>query len=127
MAGGKASTFNNDLLKLIFNGTPISGIADNAASAPLTSLYLSLHLSDPGTGGSQNTAEATYPGYVRQAVSRTSAGFTVSGASAILTTVIVFPACATWGSSETETWAAVGTVSTAVSPQLTTGTTFTES
>ena len=36
MAGGKGSTFDNDLLKLIFNGVAIAGIADNAASGPLT-------------------------------------------------------------------------------------------
>ena len=131
-------------MKLILNGTPIANIADNAASGPLTNLYLSLHTADPGAGGSQNTNEATYIGYVRQMVARTSSGFTVSGASASLTAAVIFPA-ATSG-SETETWAAVGTaitgpgkilyrgpitptlsVSTGVSPQLTTGTTLTES
>jgi len=144
MAGGKGSTFDADLLKLILNGTPIANIADNAASGPLINLYLSLHTADPGAGGSQNTSEAAYAGYLRQAVPRTSSGFTVSGASASLTSAVVFPAAA--AGSETETWAAVGTastgpgkilyrgpitptlsVSTGVSPQLTTGTTLTES
>jgi hypothetical protein len=144
VAGGKGSSFDNDLLKLILNGTPIPNIADNAASGPLTSLYLSLHTADPGAGGGQNTNEAAYTGYARQAVARSSTGFTVSGATATLTTSVIFPA-ATAG-SETETWAAVGTaltgagkilyrgpitpnlsVSTGVSPQLTTGTALTES
>ena len=71
MAGGKGSTFDNDLLKLIFNATPIATIADNAASTPLTSLYLSLHTADPGAGGSQTTSEAAYGGYARQPVART--------------------------------------------------------
>jgi hypothetical protein len=146
MAGGKGSTFDNDLLKLILNAVAIPNIADNAASAPLTNLYLSLHTTDPGAGGSQNTSEAAYPAYARQAVARTGSGFTISGATATLTTAVIFPACTTWGSSETETWAAVGTassgpgkilyrgpitpnltVSTGVSPQLTTGTALTES
>src|SRR5262245_35265390 len=58
MAGGKANTFDNDLLKLIFNATPIANIADNAATSPLTNLYLSLHTADPGAGGNQTTNEA---------------------------------------------------------------------
>jgi hypothetical protein len=144
MAGGKSSTFDNDLLKLILNGVAIAGIADNAASSPLTSLYASLHTADPGAGGSQTTSEAAYGGYARQAVARTSAGFTVSGTSATLAAAVIFPT-ATSG-SETETFAAIGTaltgtgkilyrgpltpslaVSTSVAPQLTAGTTITES
>jgi hypothetical protein len=91
-------------------GIGIAGIADNAASGPLTSFYLSLHTSDPGAGGSQNTSEAAYTSYARQAVARNSSGFTVSGATATLTATVIFPA-ATAG-SETETWAAVGTALT---------------
>jgi hypothetical protein len=143
MPGGKGSTFDNDLLKLILNGTAIAGIADNAASAPLTNLYASLHTADPGAGGNQTTSEATYPGYARQAVARTSAGFTVVGATATLTAGVIFPTAT--GGSETETFAAFGTsltgagkilyrgpitpslsVSSSVAPQLTTGTTVTE-
>jgi hypothetical protein len=144
MAGGKANTFDNDLLKLIFNGTAIANIADNAASSPLTNFYASLHTADPGVGGNQTTSEAAYTSYARQAVARTSAGFTVSGSSVTLTASVVFPTAT--GGSETETFAAFGTVSTgtgkilyrgpitpslAVStgtaPQLTVGTTVTES
>ena len=144
MAGGKGSTFDNDLLKLILNGTAIANIADNAAASPLTNLYMSLHTADPGAGGNQTTNEATYGGYARQPVLRTSAGFTVSGTQATLTAAGVFPT-ATSG-TETETFTACGTtstgtgkilyrgpispslsVTTGVAPQLTTGTTITES
>ena len=144
MAGGKGSVFDNDLLKLIFNGTPIAGIADNAASSPFASYYMSLHTADPGAGGSQSTSEAAYTGYTRMAVARSSAGFTVVGTSVRLAAPVVFPTAT--GGSETETWAAVGTASTGsgkilyrgpitpsllvtsgVAPQLTTGTTLTES
>ncbi len=44
----KGNTFENDLLKLIFNATAIANIADNAGSSPLTNLYVSLHTADPG-------------------------------------------------------------------------------
>ena len=45
------NTFENDLMKLIFNGTAITSIADNAASSPFTSYYISLHTADPGEDG----------------------------------------------------------------------------
>lgn len=41
-------------LNLIFNATPIPNIADNAASAPLTSYYISLHTADPGADRQPN-------------------------------------------------------------------------
>ena len=107
MAGGKGSTFDNDLLKLIFNGNAIAGIADNASSSPLTSLYMSLHTADPGAGGGQTTTEATYGGYTRMPVPRTVGGFLVSGNSVVLAAPVVFPTASS--GSETETYAAVGT------------------
>ena len=74
----KSTTFSNDLVALIFNGTAITGIADNSAS-PITSVWLSLHTSDPGVGGSQTTNETSYTNYTRIGVSRTAAsGWTVS-------------------------------------------------
>src|SRR3546814_12129711 len=77
----KSNTFENDLLALIFNGTPIANIADNAISSPLTNLYLALHTTDPGESGVQNTNEVSYTGYLRVAVARTSGGWTVTGNS----------------------------------------------
>lgn len=79
---GKSDIFENDLLKLIFNGTAIANIADNAASAPLTNLFVSLHTADPqaGTteGSSQTTAEATYTGYARVSVARTAGAWSIT-------------------------------------------------
>jgi hypothetical protein len=49
----KSNAFETDLLGLIFNGTAITTIADNAASTPLTNLYLALHTADPGEAGNQ--------------------------------------------------------------------------
>jgi hypothetical protein len=144
MAGGKGSTFDNDLLKLIFNGVAIANIADNAAAAPLPSLVMALHTADPGVGGSKMTSEAAYGGYTRMGVARNSTGFNVSGNSVTLTASVIFPV-ATSG-TETETFAGVGTalsgggkilyrgpvtpalaITSGIAPQLTTGTTITES
>ena len=89
----KGNTFENDWLKLIFNATAIANIADNAASAPLTNLYVSLHTADPGEAGNQTTSETAYTGYARVAVARTSGGFTVSGNSVSPASNIDFGEC----------------------------------
>ena len=144
MPGGKASTFENDWLKLIFQATAIANIADNAASSPLTNLYVSLHTADPGTGGSQTTSEAAYGSYARQPVARTSGGWTVTANSVSPAAIITFPTASS--GSETETHFAVGTavsgtgkilyrgpvtanivVTTGTTPELATTTAITES
>lgn len=106
----KSNDFETDLLKLIFNGTPIANLADNAASSPLTSLYLALHTVDPGEAGNQSTNEVVYTGYARVALIRTNAGWVVSGNS-------VSPAVAiewgemTGGTPGTASYVSVGTAS----------------
>lgn len=76
---GKGDTFESDLLKLIFQATGIANIADNAASSPLANLFVALHTADPQEAGDQTASEATYTGYARVAVARTSGGWTLSG------------------------------------------------
>lgn len=89
---GKSDVFESDLLKLIFNGTPIAGIADNAAASPLTVLWLSLHYADPGDTGTQNTNELSYNGYGRRSVARSTAGWGLfSGFSMRLQADLAFP------------------------------------
>lgn len=77
----KSDAYENSLLKLIFNGTPFAGLADNAATSPNTNLFVALHTADPGEGGSQNTSEVSYTGYSRATVARSAAGWTVTGNS----------------------------------------------
>ncbi|MEY2688981.1 MAG: Sphingobium phage Lacusarx [Pseudomonadota bacterium] len=71
---GKADLYEQDILKLLLNGTPIANVADNAATGPLTNLYVALHSADPlsGTteGGTQTTSEVAYTSYARVAVAR---------------------------------------------------------
>lgn len=106
----KGNTFEDDILKLIFNGTPIANMADNAAASPLTNLYLALHTADPGEAGLQNTNEVAYTGYARVAVARTTAGWTVLNSSVSPTAAIEFGEM-TSGTPGTATHASVGTVS----------------
>lgn len=70
----------NSILKLIFNATAWANIADNAASSPLTNIYVALHTADPGDSGTQATSEAAYTSYARVAVARTTGGWTASSA-----------------------------------------------
>lgn len=105
----KSNTFENDFLKLIFNATAIANIADNAASSPLTNLYVSLHTADPGEAGSQTTSECAYTSYARAAVARTSGGWTVTANSVSPASAITFPTCT--GGTEIATHAAIGTAS----------------
>jgi hypothetical protein len=145
MATGKGSVIVNDWLKLLLNATAIANIADNAASGPLTNLYLSLSTGTLSASSDQLSTEAAYTSYARVAVARTTGGFTAaSGGVSNLVATASFPAAT--GGSETETYAMLGTnsgggagknlywgsisptlaVSTGVTPQLTTATSITE-
>lgn len=106
----KGDTFENDLLKLIFNATAIANIADNAAASPLTNLQVALHTADPGEAGSQTTSEIAYTGYARVAVARTSGGWTVTGNSVSPVSSITF-GLMTAGAGGTATHASAGTAS----------------
>jgi len=103
----KGNTFENDLLLLIFNGTAIANVADNASSGPLTNLYVSLHTADVGEAGTQTTNEATYTSYARVAVARSGVGWTVATNTVTNAAAVVFPACT--GGSNTITHFAIGT------------------
>jgi hypothetical protein len=117
----KGNTFINDILNLIFNATPIANIADNAATAPLTSLYVSLHTASPGAAGNQTTSEAAYTGYARVAVARTTGGWSASTVQSTSPVASITFGTATAG-SETETYFGVGTASSGTGKLLIFGT-----
>lgn len=141
---GKGATFDNDLLKLIFNATAIANIADNAGTSPLTNLYVALHTADPTSAGDQTSSETTYTSYARVAVARSSGGWTVTTNSVSPAANIDFASCT--GGTATITHASIGTassgtgkilysgavspnisVSTGVIPRISTASTVTES
>ena len=94
-----SNDFEADILKLIFNNTSIANIGDATGivgSTGVGSLFVALHTADPGEAGTQATSEATYTGYARVAVARTSGAWSVTGTAP--TTVanvaaITFGAC----------------------------------
>lgn len=97
----KSDDWEADLIKLVFNNTGVANIGDATGLVPsggAGSLYVALHTADPGEAGKQNTSEATYTGYARVAVARTSGGWTVSGDTATNAAAVVFGLC-TAGSS----------------------------
>ncbi|MCW5745837.1 MAG: hypothetical protein KIT36_06525 [Alphaproteobacteria bacterium] len=99
-----SNAFENAVLLLLFNNTDFAGIGDAAGlqnSATAGSLYVSLHTSDPGEGGSQTTNETGYTNYARVAVARSGAGWTVSGNSASNTGATTFPTCGVTGATIT--------------------------
>ncbi len=140
---GKSDAFENDLLKFIFNAVPIANLGDNAATSPLTQLWVALHTADPGEGGSQSTSEVNYTSYARVGVARTTAGWTVTANVVNPAAIIGFPA-GTGGSGSAAYWS-VGVAQTGagkvlysgpinpaiatgngVTPQLSTATNITE-
>lgn len=105
----KSTTFSNDVIALLFNATAIANIADNAASAPLTNLYVGLHTASPGVGGSQLTNETAYTNYARVAVARSGSGWTVASGQAANVASVSFASCGASGS--TVTHVSIGTAS----------------
>ena len=137
----KGSTWRNDIVRLYFLGTTAAAIADNAASAPATSLVIALHTGDPGINNPQTTNEAAYVGYTRASVSRSGAGWTVTSNHVNPASSIVFGACTAAPGTPIQYWSVsrgsnlidyVGTLvdpivmSVGVVPRLTTASEITE-
>lgn len=145
----KSNAYQPQVLALLLNATPITGVADNTATAALTDLYVALHTADPTNAGDQTSNEIDYTGYARVAVSRsnTTPGWAITGsspASASPTIPVTFPA-STGGTGGTVTHFSIGAavsgagevfysgtvtptilVADGVTPQLTTATAITE-
>lgn len=109
----KGDTFENDLLKLIFNNTDAGTIGDATGLRGSTAagfLYVSLHTADVGESGSQTTSEATYTGYSRIGVTRTTGGWTVTNNTVQPVATITFPSAT--GGTNTVTHFAIGAAAT---------------
>jgi hypothetical protein len=117
-----SNSFETLILQLLFENANAANIGDATGlrgSSTAGSLYISLHTADPGEGGSQTTSEATYTGYARVAVARSTAGWTVTGNSVSNDAAVTFGAC-TAGSS-TCTYFGIGTDSSGAGTLLLSG------
>lgn len=114
MSGQLGNTAESDVLLLIFQNTNWANLGDATGlrgSTVAGSLFVQLHTATPGAAGNQTTNEAAYTNYARQAVARSSAGWTVTGSSpttAENAAAITFPQSA---STETETFSSLGRAS----------------
>lgn len=102
------NSLETGLLGLIFNGDTITSLADDTATSPATSLWVSLHTAAPGETGDQTTSETSYTGYSRQELTRNSSGFTVSGNSATNAAAAEFGICTALPSAQTLTHFGIG-------------------
>lgn len=106
-----STAFAQKLAAMIFNRASIANFTDETTSGPLTDLFLSLHTASPGAGGTAQTNEVSYAGYVRKAVARSTGQWNVSAGVASLVNDQNFPV-STGGTGGTVThWAVSETVS----------------
>ena len=78
------NAFETSLLGLIFTNVDAANVGDATGlrgSTTAGSFYVSLHTASPGETGDQTTNETAYGSYARQAIARSTAGWTVSGAT----------------------------------------------
>jgi hypothetical protein len=108
-------TFSNNAAesigKFIFQNavTASTVLADlNATAGSVTSLSIALHTADPGIGGAQTASEASFTGYSRQTVSRTSGNWPFTSPN-IFENGVTITFGPNTGTSQTVSWASVGT------------------
>ncbi len=87
---GKSDTFEEALLKLIFQQVAITSIAD-AAAAPATALWIRLHSNTLADTANGNTDELSYTAYAAQSLTRTAAGWSVTSNSVYPVSALTFP------------------------------------
>ena len=120
-----SNTFESDVLLLLLNNTNISNLGDATGvrgSTTAGSVFVALHTADPGETGTQATSEATYTGYARVAVARSSGGWTISGTAptqAANAAAVTFGACT--AGSNTITHFSIGDTSSGATKILLSG------
>lgn len=108
-----SNAFETAILRHVLLNEAITGVG-NAGGLPASSaagnVYIALHTADPGEAGTQSTSEATYTGYNRIAVPRSSAGWTEANGTASNAADVTWPAAT--GGSNVITHLTVGTAAT---------------
>lgn len=105
--------FENKILSLYLENANAANIGDATGlqgSSTAGSLYISLHTASPNETGTQTTSEVTYTGYAREAVARSTAGWTVASGTGDNDAAITFDLCT--GGSSTATHFGVGSALT---------------
>lgn len=109
MTTGMSNAGESSVLTLMFNNTNFANAPVLQGSSSAGSFYIALHTTSPGQTGTQSTNEAAYTSYAREAVARSSGGWTITGSNpttAENAAAITFPAAT--GGTETEQFASIG-------------------
>lgn len=138
-----SDVMENAVLNLVYRAVAWANVADNAATSPITNTFSALHTADPGDAGTQATSEATYTGYGRATVARTTGGWSAASGGSISPAANIDFAAGTAGSGTVTFFSQGKTISGAtdayhigtvtpnivtgngVTPRLTTATTLT--
>ena len=94
------NTLENGLLSLLFENTNYANVGDATGlrgSTTAGSYYISLHTGDPLDTGTQTTNETAYTNYVRVAVARDSANWTVTSGNCENDAAITYATCGASG------------------------------
>ncbi len=88
----KSTDTCNKVLNLMYRAAAWANVADNAASAPLTNVYVRLHTSTlTAATNSQAENEVAYTNYIGQAVARSTGWAAASGGSTSNAALLQFP------------------------------------
>ena len=105
----KSTDACNKFVNLLYRATAWANVADNAASAPLTNVYVALHTATlTAATNSQAENEVAYTNYARQAVARSTGWSAASGGATNNAALLQFPQSGATGA----TLAAVSTGTT---------------
>lgn len=103
----KSTAHKHALALLMYNNDNAANIGDATGlrgSSTAGSEYFALHTAWPGYAGNQSTSETAYSGYSRQAVARSSSGFTVTNGVVTLASAVSFPAASAGASGTLLFW-----------------------
>lgn len=106
----KATAICNSIVGLMYRAAAWANVADNAASSPVTSVYLALHTGNlTAATGAQNENEVAYTDYARKSTSRSATDWAApSGGSTSNATLQQFPACGVTGATASHVSTGVG-------------------
>lgn len=99
----KATAICNSILGLMYRAANWANVADNAASSPLTNVYIALHTANlTAATGLQNENETAYTNYARKSTARSATDWSApSGGGVSNATLQQFPACGVTGATVT--------------------------
>jgi len=111
----KSTPTCNSVVNLMYRATAWANVADNAASSPLTNVYVALHTGNlTAATNSQAENETAYTNYARKAVARSTGWNAASGGATANAATISFDQCGVTGA--TLTHVSTGTTASGATP-----------